>query len=160
MSDSAFELNRDNDNRYWYSLAPRTVAQFLSDEPDVVRVDRPSSLEKWGVKDTGRAGIQEFVLFEDAQAAASEIVADAQDESHDSMFRGLGLSEKEWTFEVSDDYVSLTSTSNPDISILASMEYPTWTLSVGTEIVAEDDYIGVVVAEAAGVIATRSASPK
>lgn len=161
MSDEAFELIRNNDDTYHYPLAPRTVAQFLSDEPNLVVVSRPNALEKWGVKDTGRAGVEEFAFFDDAQAAAAEIVADAQAESRDSMFRGLGLSDKEWAFEVSDDYVSLTSVGHPDISILASTEYPTWSLSVGTEIMAEDDYIAVVVSQANEVISARAAaSPK
>jgi hypothetical protein len=99
------EFIRDNANRFWHPLAPRTVVQFLSDEPDSVVIDRPSSLEKWGVKDTGRAGVQEFVLFEDALAAAAEIVADASEESRASILGGLGISEEDWAFEISEDYL-------------------------------------------------------
>jgi hypothetical protein len=143
MSDTA-RFTRDNANRLWQPLAPRTAAQFLSDEPDIVIVDRPSSLEKWGVRDTGRAGVEQFVLFEDAIEAAENIVTAAIDDSRESILRGLGVSEDKWIFEISDDYLSLTSTARADVCILASMEYPTWSLHVGEDIVMDDDQIAVV----------------
>lgn len=143
MSDKA-RFTRDNANRFWQPLAPRSAEQFLSDEPDIVIIDRPSSLDKWGVRDSGRAGVQEFVLFEDAIEAAETIVMDAAEDSRNSILRGLGVSEDEWTFEISDDYLSLASTARPDVCILASMDYPTWSLHVGEDIVMDDDQIAVV----------------
>jgi hypothetical protein len=154
------EFIRDNANRFWHPLAPRTVVQFLSDEPDSVVIDRPSSLEKWGVRDTGRAGVQEFVLFEDALAAATEIVADASEESRASILGGLGISEEDWIFEISEDYLSLTSTKRSDVFMLASMAYPTWSLNVGEDIVAEDDQIAVVVRAAEAALSADGIAPR
>ncbi len=159
MSDTA-QFTRANANRFWHALAPRSAAQFLSVEPDIVVIDRPSALDKWGVKDSGRAGVQEFVLFEDAIAAAEEIVSSANEESRASILRGLGIAEDDWIFEISDDYLSLTSTTRADVCILASMEYPTWSLNVGDEILVEDDQISVVIRVAEQALSSGGPTPK